>query len=159
MPTLVCGIAYVDLNRREADLALRTSNPPGADLVTVKLAEATVGIFGTPALVERWRGADLADVPFITWDANWAHLEDARYLASIGAKVVLRANSLPAHLAAARAGLGFVVNVAESSEGLVPLVPDLGVTGSLWLTAHRTMRRVPRVNAVWEVVREAFTAS
>lgn len=158
VPTLICGIAYVDLNRREADLALRTSNPRGDDLVTVKLAETKVGVFGTQALVDRWRGAELAEVPFITWDAGWAHLEDARFLASIGANVVLRANSLPAHLAAARAGLGFVVNVAESSAGLVPLVDDLGVTGALWLTAHHTMRRVPRVNAVWTVVRATFAS-
>ncbi|MCO4772018.1 MAG: LysR family transcriptional regulator [Deltaproteobacteria bacterium] len=156
VPTLVCGIAYVDLNRREADLALRTTNPPGDDLITVKLAEGNVGVFGRADLVERWRGAELSEVPFITWDASWAHLADARFLAGIGANVVLRANSLPAHLAAARAGLGFVINVPESSAGLVPLVPDLGVGGALWLTAHRTMRRVPRVNAVWDVVREVF---
>ncbi len=157
VPTLLCGIAFVDLHRREADLALRTSNPVESDLVTRKVAEATVGIYGTAQLVERWRGVPLPEVPFITWDAAWSHLADARYLASIGARIVLRASSLPAHLAAARAGLGFVINVGESSAGLEPLVADLGApAGSLWLTAHRTMRRVPRVHAVWETVVEVF---
>lgn len=157
VPSLLCGIGYVDLNRREADLALRTSNPPGNDLVTVKLAEVSVGVFGTPELVERWRGADLSEVPFISWDATWAHLEDARFLASIGANVVIRANSMPAHLAAARAGLGFVINAGPSNDGMAALIPDMGIQGALWLTTHRTLRRVPRVAAVWDLIRRFFT--
>lgn len=152
-PTLLCGVAFVDLARREADIALRAWNPPGEDLVTTKLASAPVGIFGTPALVDQWRGRPLSEVPFISWDSRHDHLEDSRWLASIGARVVLRANVMPAHLAAARAGLGFVINVAESSAGLVPLQAQLGETrGALWMTAHRTMRRVPRVAAVWDAV-------
>lgn len=154
-PTVLCGIDFVDLNRREADLALRTRNPPGEDLVTVKVAEGTAGVFGTPELVERWRDRPLNEVPFISWDDRHRHLEDARFLDSIDANVVLRANSLPAHLAAARAGLGFVINIAESSAGLVPLVAELpGASGALWMTTHRTLRRVPRVAAVWDAVLE-----
>jgi len=157
VPTVLCGIGYVDLNRREADLALRIKNPPGEDLVTVKLGEVAVGVYGTEELVQRHREDPLSEIPFISWDAGWSHMEDARFLASIGANVVLRANSLPAHLAAARAGIGFIINGAGSNAGLVPLIPQLGdATGALWLTAHRTMRRVPRVAAVWDVVREFF---
>lgn len=156
VPSLLCGIGFVDLNRREADLALRTSNPPGDDLVTVKLAEVSVGVYGAPDLVEQWRGADLSEVPFISWDGTWAHLEDARFLTSIGANVVIRASSLPAHLAAARAGLGFVIDAGPASDGLAPLIPDLGVTGALWMTTHRTLRRVPRVAALWELIRAFF---
>ena len=152
VPTLLCGISYVDLNRREADLALRTTNPPGEDLVTVRVAEVEVGIYGSPELVERWSGREPQELPWITWASAWEHLADAQWIQSIGGRVVLRASTLPAHTAAARAGLGFVIGTA--TEGLEPLVQSVGVTGSLWMTTHRTQRRVPRVDAVWNTILE-----
>jgi DNA-binding transcriptional LysR family regulator len=156
VPTVLCGIEFVDLARREADLALRTWNPPGDDLVTVKVAEEDVGVFGTAELVDRWRGEPLTAVPFIGWDEQHRHLDDQRYLDSIGARVVLRTSSLPAHLAAARAGLGFVINAGATSRGLVALQPSLGgVRGALWMTTLRTLRRVPRIAAVWDAVLES----
>jgi DNA-binding transcriptional LysR family regulator len=88
-----------------------------------------------------------------TPESSWLreHIPDAR--------VVLRASDLQVLLGAAQSGIGAVV-VAEPLgrfAGLVPLPPRHAMPeGVLWLVAHRALRPVPRVDAVWNWLVSAF---
>lgn len=166
---LEATVAYVDLTRREADLALRAMRPATGDLVSVRLAEEQDTLFATPAVVKRWGPLkSFASVPFITYGDALAHIPTARWVreAARGAALVLKSDSATAQLAAAQAGLGAVLlprafgpvtHLAEVAlaPALRRTLPALPVQ-QLHLVGHRAMRMVPRIAVVWDFLLDAF---
>jgi DNA-binding transcriptional LysR family regulator len=160
-----------DLTRHEADLALRSVPPRGADLVTTKLGSGRWIPAGSPELVEEHgKLAAWSDVPWIGWDRDLASFAPARWLAQHVAKaeVVLRTSQFSAQIAAARTSLGAVLLPAPYIRvlGLAPLpyakalAPSLDGAPSddLWLVCHRVLRDLPRVAAVWTFLAEEMRA-
>ncbi len=153
---------FVDLARREADLALRTRRPEHGDLVAVRLLQAQLAVMGAPHWAQTLPPMALRELPWLGWDRLFEHLPEARWLAAHAPEsaVVLRSNSVPFQLAAARAGLGAVLCPLPQGQQLglvpVPLLPhDAALVaalpaGDLWMVCHRAVREVPRVRAVWQ---------
>lgn len=159
---LAPATALVDLATREADLAIRTVRPAKGDLVVQRLASFRLVVVRSPGLAVR-RGAPLAELPWLAWDAGLAHLPEARWLATHvpDARVVFRATELATLLAAAQQGVGLLVApsaVAERAGGLEPLEVPLALPaeGAVWLVAHAALRPVARVAAVWDWLAESF---
>jgi DNA-binding transcriptional LysR family regulator len=156
--------ALVDLGQREADLAMRVVKPVEGDLVLRKLTDYRMAVACTPSMAELAK-RDLAELPWLSWDRTMAHIPEARWLAATfpDAKVALLATDLSTLVRAARAGIGALLMpepIAALEGGLVRLPLD-GVElpeGSLWLVAHRALRRVPRVAVVWEWIVSYFAA-
>lgn len=165
---LVPAVAYADLGRREADLAIRSFAPTAGDLITTRLIEAEQIPVAAPALARSLgRLSRLDAVPWLGWSASLAHLPDAQWMAEHVAaeQVVLRCSTFEPLFEAARAGLGAML-VAPSFAALAglerlrlrrPLRESLDPfpRGSLHLVGHRALRDVPRVAAVWSFLREA----
>jgi DNA-binding transcriptional LysR family regulator len=95
-----------------------------------------------------------------------ARIPEARWFAENvpESRVVMRTQDLGTLLAAARVGLGAVVvpePMAAMAGGLVAVAygrtPLPG--GSLYLVAHRALRAVPRVAAVWRWLTEGFSTT
>jgi DNA-binding transcriptional LysR family regulator len=166
---LVPSVAYADLTRREADLAIRSTPPSSGDLRVTRLAEV-----GLSPFVSAERAAALGAVrsldamPWITWNDELAHLLDAQWIAANVSveRVVLRCSTFEPQVEAARAGLGAVMLVGTQSAGLVPLRLGRALRkrlppwpkGSIYLVGHRALRDVPRVAAVWSFILEAVAA-
>ncbi|MCV0396033.1 MAG: LysR family transcriptional regulator [Rhizobiaceae bacterium] len=155
-----------DLLAQEVDVAVRTVAPRQASLVARKVAAIPLGLFASRAYVER-RGLpaafpDLADHDFIGPDRNRADLAMAASLGGAFARerFVVRTDSHPAQLAAARAGLGIAVSqtpVGESDPDLVRVLPDMEVaTLETWIVTHENLARVPRVRAVFDSLVGSF---
>ena len=162
---LDASIRYLDLTRREADLALRPVRPESGDLVTVKIADEQDCLFTSAAYAaELGTVRDLGDARWIGWERDLAHVPSARWLNEHvpESKVVLRTSSVGAQLSAAEAGLGVVllpdaygkrrpltaVRLSPALRGSLPPTPRQ----SLWLVGHRATRDVPRIAAVWETI-------
>ncbi|MDB4944617.1 MAG: lysR [Labilithrix sp.] len=153
----------LDLTRREADVAVRSVAPVGAELVTTRLAKAPWVAAASADLVKRLgRVATWEEVPWITWDRDYASYAPAVWLASHAprATVVLRTSHFASQLAAAVAGLGVGLFPAAfvRARGLVP-VRHADAPGALawprtdvWLVGHRALRDVPRVAVVWQAL-------
>lgn len=161
--------AVVDLSRREADLALRTLRPRGADLVQKRLSTSRVTPLASPAYarglgtLKRFHdaryvafGEILAALPHAAWMKR--HLE--------GARVVLATDSYTCQLRAAEAGAG-IVFAAPSFAAMFDLVPVTLAPAlraalaelpedDLWLVGHAATRDVPRIAAVWTFLDELF---
>jgi DNA-binding transcriptional LysR family regulator len=151
---------------------VRSVDSEGAQLVTQKLREARWVLAGSAELVGRlgtlkhWE-----DAPWISWDdALGARVGAARWLRTTvpHANRVLTTSHFAAQLAAAERGVG-VVLLAEPYLSLrrlvrVPLHARLKPAAArwpvdrVWLVTHRTLRRVPRVAAVWDTLRDALLA-
>ncbi|BDG05106.1 LysR family transcriptional regulator [Anaeromyxobacter oryzae] len=161
-------VAYADLTRREADLAVRTTRPTSGDLLVKKLGEVMGGVYGAPRYAaELGTLRRLDQARWITWGDDLAHLAPARLVAERvpAAQIVVRTSHMGAQFAAAAAGVGVLLSDPHTarSSGLVelPLAPALRRSlppltgGALWLVAHRALRDVPRIAAVWTFLEEA----
>jgi DNA-binding transcriptional LysR family regulator len=159
-------VGYVDLARREADLVLRGMRPERGDLVAVRVATSRSLPFGRDDLAARLgRVSDPAAVPWITYGPDLAHIPDAAWVLAVAPEraLVLRTSSFTAQVAAVEAGLG-VTLIPERLVASRPRLAPLGFSrklaatlpaypeGALWLAAHRAMRSIPRIAAVWDFI-------
>lgn len=156
------GEAVVDLNRREADLALRIVRPTRGDLVARKVDEVP----WRPA-ASRELAAQLSSSQAPPW-IGWHRLQGvpaAQWMARCRIEPVVRSDSMTSQIAAAQAGVGValipvqsithygLVEVAVSQPQAPPLPRD-----ELYLVTHRALRNVPRIRAVWEALVAHFEA-
>lgn len=158
----------VDLDRAEADLAVRTRRPGRGDLVAQRLMAASVGLFASPDYVDRLpRDCTLRDLHFISWTAEFSQFGPVRWLVEHGLehRVVMRSNGLLTQRAAAAAGVGAVLHesITATQGGLVPVLvehPPLPVQET-WLVTPESLVHVPRIAAVAEFIRDvvAFARS
>jgi len=145
----------LSLAKREADVAVRLARPQAGELVTRRLAAIAYGVYAAP---------DGDASAWVGYDDSYAHLPEAQWLArhATGARVALRANSLPAQIAAVRAGFGKALLprwFAEEEGGLLPLPPPAPPpVREAWLVVHRDLKDVPRVRALIDAVAAAFDA-
>jgi len=158
---LLAGEKLVDVNRRDADLALRTARPEAGDLVVTKLLTITWRPAALPATVtalgriKRW-----SDVPWIGCAEAFRHTTPGRWFQSEleGIEPVVRSPNLRVQIAAVEAGLGVALVPDRSLEhyGLAALnlAPKLRKCSwpedTVYLVTHRSLRRIPRVAAVWD---------
>lgn len=165
---LEASVGYVDLTRREADLALRAVRPQSGDLVGVRLLEAEAVIAVAPSAARCAPIDDLGAIDWVTWGADLAHLPDAGFVTRHvpADRVVLRTSSMDAQIQAVRAGIGAMLIhrpfLPLTGLAALPLGPRATERlralprGSLWLVGHRALRDVPRVRVVWDFLLALF---
>ncbi|MEQ8486359.1 MAG: LysR family transcriptional regulator [Pseudomonadales bacterium] len=151
------GDSDYDLNRREADLALRATTRPPEHLVGRKVMSLSWWIAGRSRSASRtWRA--LADADFIGAERALMRLDAFQWLEKhYGHRVVARANDLSTMAGLARAGVGLALLPSDVQEpGLKRLhrVPDLA--GELWLLTHPDLRHVQRIRTVWDALIDAL---
>jgi DNA-binding transcriptional LysR family regulator len=160
----------LDLARHETDLALRSIRPESAHLIAVKLLSKHPWVVAAsaPRAGELGKVRDWSDVPWISWDRDFASYAPVRWLNrhAPSAQVVLRTSHFASQLAAAAAGVGVVLlpELDRRTRGLAAVDHTRALAASvsalptddLWLVCHRSLRDLPRVDAVWRFLRELF---
>ena len=152
--------ASADLLGQEADVAVRMTEPSQGALVARKVAAIPLGLFADRNYAAR-RGlpgtlTELVDHDVIGPDRATADLALAAGIdpGLVRERFVLRTDSHPAQLAAARAGIGIAVvqvPTGTADPGLVPVLPDLEVGRlAVWITMHEDLRTLPRVRALFD---------
>lgn len=166
---LLSLVGYVDLGRREADIALRAQRPRSGDLVATRLVQSPWTIVASEAYAASLpRTRSLDTLRWVSWGAELEHLPDATWLRARvdPARICLASSSMTAQIEAVRAGIGAMVAPAPYAalDGMVELrVPKAVRTslaqippGELWLACHRALRHVPRVAVTWEWLHQHF---
>ncbi|MBX2803973.1 MAG: LysR family transcriptional regulator [Myxococcales bacterium] len=153
--TLLTGRATMDLDRREADVALRMVRPVRGDLVVRRVRAIRWCLVVASGRAQAWRERPLASLPWVGWEhpperLTWPEME--------GVRPVVCSDDLTTQIEAVRAGLGVAVlpqPVLGHYDGLEALQPDAqeqGVSMPLFLATHRTLFDVPRIRALWEML-------
>jgi DNA-binding transcriptional LysR family regulator len=154
-------ISYVDLARREADLALRFDKPPARDLVLLATVSHPVRAFATRAYAAKLpRGYGLADVGWVGWPPALAHLPPTAQLAARipGFAPVFASDDFLVQLRAAEAGVGAVVlgrgrSTRALPTSLVELDLDFGkIRATTYLVCAKSALAIPRVRAVADLL-------
>ena len=163
---VVLDNASANLLEQEADVAVRMCPPRQDALVAKKVASIPLQLFAhVDYLTRRGRPAgldDLARHDLIGPDRAPADLEwVATLLPGLRHdRFVVRTDSHPAQLAAARAGLG--IAVVQRPIGLADPVLDAVLPGftiawlDTWIVTHENLRDLPRVRAVFDCLVDAF---
>lgn len=160
----------VDLERWEADIAIRNVRPTrGDELVFTKLRETRAGLFAARRLLDRLVGpthdeealvklaaGDGEHLPFVDWTTELSHLALGRARETLfpRADVVLRSHSMETIRCATASGVG--LGLLPAFFGLLsPTLVELPCprltdsTAGLYLVGHSALRDTPRVEAVW----------
>lgn len=155
---ILSSIRYVDLVRREADLALRLQRPRQRELVTVASIEVPNAVCATSEYARQLPEAyDAADVDWIAWAPPFENLAPNPQLEARipGFRPVLASDDFLVQWRAAEAGVGAMLisplhHRLAPERKLVPLAIDLGLPerSELHLVCASTAQDVPRVRAV-----------
>ena len=154
-----------DLGRRQADIALRLVKPTDPAFTARKVASLAWGLYAAPGYL-RGRGriatpADLREHDLLVYEQA-PDTRQTQWLERYGlaSRIVLRANSIDAVYAAARAGWGVALLPAFSAQRATrldlvfekPLERNL----SLWLVTHADLRKSRRIRTVFRLLAQAF---
>jgi len=159
----VAGDTDYDLNRREADIALRATRRPPPQLIGRKLTDLDWWVCRSRSARGRSPGhpEELSDHPLIGADSTLLRLEVFQWLHAVHQdRIVARANDLSTMAALARAGVGLALLPSDQQEpGLKRLfvLPQFG--GELWLLTHPDLRHVRRVKTVWDAIIETVAGT
>ena len=147
---------FVNLSRRDADVAVRPSNAPPDNLVGRKLGTVRTAPYAARAYLGRIGDdgrpdGDWARYDWVAPDESLAHLRQARWLREHvpADKYAASVDSLLGMAAAVEAGLGagmLLCLLADTRPGLVRLAdPDPALDTDVWILTHPDLRRVNRI--------------
>ncbi|WP_075792344.1 LysR family transcriptional regulator [Massilia putida] len=144
--------SFLNLSRRDADVAIRPSNTPPDNLVGRKLGRLRTAPYAAQAYLRR-RGAvgGWADHDWVAPDDSLAHLRQARWLREHvpPERYAISVDSLLGMAAAVEAGLGagmLLCLLADARPGLVRLAePEPALDTDVWILTHPDLRRVNRI--------------
>jgi DNA-binding transcriptional LysR family regulator len=153
---IVTSTVAVELGRHEADLALRLVRPTRDNLKARRVGLMTYSVYATGEYLRRHPALDndpLKGRAFIAWDEAHAHLPAAAWLARTAPDIdiALVTSSLPAQIAAVRAGLGLAVlpDFLAVGEDLVRVIPSEKLfNNEVWVVTHANLSGSARIRAV-----------
>ncbi len=140
-----------DLNRRQADIALRLSRPEKSAVTVRKLTDMPFGFYSAPDYDKPEHVWD-----FINWDETTASIPQHRWIEERlhGRKVVLRSNDTSIQAAAAGSGLGVAILphfVGDADPRLARLYPHESFPPrEVWMLVHEDLRDAPRIRTVMD---------
>ena len=163
---VLSAVRYVDLARREADLALRRRANSARDLVTLRTFEVENGVFASPAYAKRLPSRPtFSDIDWIAWPR---HLEEIPPNPQLRAVIpefepAFASDDYTVQLRACLEGAGAMILAAVEHPGsqlrsLCSVDVDLGEHrfGQMHLVAAKSALLVPRVRAVADALRDVL---
>ncbi|HYE42941.1 MAG TPA: LysR family transcriptional regulator [Caulobacteraceae bacterium] len=166
---LVAIPGVLSLSKREADVAVTLSPPREGRLLTRKLTDYNLGLYGTAAYLDARppieSRADLGSQRFIGYIEDLLYAPELDYMEApdVDIHVGLKSSNLIAQLQAALAGAGLCVIpdfIARREPTLVRVLPGhVGLTRSLWLVTHQDLKNLARIRAVTDFTVEAVRAA
>ncbi|WP_174273947.1 LysR family transcriptional regulator [Sphingomonas bacterium] len=160
---------HVSLSRRDADLIVSTVRPRRGRMFINKLAEFKMGLYASPAYLER-RGTPvnagaLATHDFVGFIEDLLDTDDYAPLDQIveNPRLAFRSSSIVSQQSAIAAGIGLGLLhsfAARYSPGIRQiLVDEVGVRRAYWLLVHADLRRIPRIRAVIRFLQQLVGAA
>ena len=153
---VVTDVRSANLDRHDADLALRLVRPTRGSLTVRRLGRQRYALYGSARLLREGvpPSGRLGEADFIVWSDAYADLDAARWTerALAGRAPALVTTSLYAQYVAARAGCGFAVLpcfLADPDPALrrIPSSAD-ALVQEVWLVMHTDLAASARVRAV-----------
>lgn len=159
---LLVSDMHFDLNRREADIALRLGHPVQETLVGRRVGRLAFGVYCAQEQYQAGIEANLAGHDWIGFGSGHAPLRRALAEWMPGLRPQFRTNSISTAVASARAGLGLAAlpcAIADPDPQLtrVALFPN-EFRLDLWLLTHEDLRHTARIRALIDFMTSSLEA-
>lgn len=153
---LVTGVSTINLQRRDADMALRLVRPEQGKVTIRRLGELGFGLYASKSYLQRKplnkEETMLKNADFIGWPETHQNLPAAKWIEknSRGKTCCLRAGSMSAHISAVEAGIGMGVlpNFIALTKNLICVRNDIGCNQPIWLVIHSDLTNSGRIRVV-----------
>lgn len=149
----------VDLNRREADIALRLTKPNESGLISRRLGTVGFGLYASPRYLAATKPKDYG---FIGYDEALGQISQQRWLEQQlrGRPVVFLCSDMTTmyHATCAEMGVAVLPHFAGTTDPRLRPVPA-GTDApdrDIWLLVHPDLRRAPRVRAAMDYLVALF---
>ena len=163
---IVATNSLSDLRRREADIAVRNTEPTDPEMIARRMPDQRGGFYATPDLIARHgpfcEVRDLRDAPLIGFGSDGAYLEalQKRQVPVTEANFVAGSESHLVHWEMARRGIGIGIVgdvVGDKDDLVVPVLRDqLSFEFPVWLVAPAELRTSRRVRIVFDLLAEVL---
>ncbi|WP_169927167.1 LysR family transcriptional regulator [Labilithrix luteola] len=159
---LVASDGWLNLPRRDVDIALRFARFEHQDVLQRSVARIGFGLYASARYLDRRGMPDFTlgcpGHAVITMSDDVENVADVPWLRAIAhaASIAFRSNGRDAHAIAAAEGAGLAClprHLAERTPGLVRLAPPSPPPARrAWLGIHRDGSRIPRIRAVMDAL-------
>ena len=160
---------FVNLSKREADLAVTIEHPKGGPYVCTKLCDYHLRLYATREYLDSHPPVkttdDLREHDFIGYVDELLFSTELLYMSRIAPseRIVFRSTSVIAQYTVALQGGELAVLpcfLAAQDARLLPVLEhEVVVTKSFWIYCHEDHRHLRRVREIWEHVRAAADAN
>ena len=157
-----------NLNKREADIALRMFRPSQADLYVKKLMNIPLSFYATQEYLDKHKSPeniqDLLNHTLIGFDQNMMLVSSAvgENMGVSREDFFLRTDSLLSQIALIRSGAGIGVThkmVAQRYPELIQVIPQLTLPAlELWSVCHRDIQQNNRIKAFMRFLSDELTS-
>lgn len=150
----------VDLNRREADIALRLTKPGESGLIARRMGAVGFGLYASPTYLAATRPKDYG---FIGYDEVLGQISQQHWLEQQldGRPIVFLCSDMATMYHATCAGMGVAVlpHFAGSTDPKLRRVPadTHAPDREIWLLVHPDLRHAPRIRVVMDYLVALFT--
>ena len=158
-----------DLQRREADIAIRHMRPEQPDLIARSLGEASAHLYAASSYLDRMgrpeKPEDIARHIFVGYEHNERLVEGLNAIGIPMTEEIIRVTSGNGVVVweMVRQGLGISAmsdDVAALTPGVERVLPGQGTLRfPIWLTAHRELHKSRRVRLVFDLLFERLRTS
>jgi len=157
---LIASNEVSDLQRREADIAIRSFRPTEPELIAKKIKDVTGYFYATPDYLQKLgEVSDISDLQ----KADFISIGDVdRFIASLKERgvsidknqIMMQTDSHLVHWEMAKQGFGVGIvpsQIGDNEDGVQRLLPSqLNLTFSVWLTTHQELRTSKRIQIVFD---------
>ena len=153
---------YVNLSKRQADIAIRPTLSPPDTLVGRRICAIAFAPYAATQLLAGTPSPTLGALDWITVDESLAHLAADKWFRRNlpEAHVVMRSNSLTGLMAGATNGMGAAMLpcfMGDPAPALMRLSdPVEAAASALWLLTHEDLRHTARVRAFMDFMANAL---
>lgn len=136
----------LNIEKRDADVALRPSLSPPDELVGMRLSRVSFGIYAAPSYLEKRGKSDLNAMDWLLPDGILEHSPASRWIRKVipAERIVFNADSFVALRNMAEAGLGVTILplcVVRPSSGLKQIEAEpIASAVDLWVLTHADLR-------------------
>lgn len=160
---IVVGHALMDLDRQQADVAMRLQQTPLPDLVGVRVGQVFEAVYARPELVLAQAQRAAPPLPFVAWATSNAFKKRAAQHGFAAPSLGPVCSDVISQCALAEAGAGAAILpcfVGDRSPELVRLPSSKPIPSqTIWVLNHADLRRSARVRAVAEFLVKTLKAA
>lgn len=152
---LTASSGFLNPTRRETDIAILLARPRKGPLVTRKLTDYTLGLYGSLDYLQRAGGVAgreaLKRHRIIGYIPDQIYAPELNYLSELapGMEASLRSSSINAQHRLCHAGAGLAILpdfIGGQDKGLRRVLPDFTLQRAFWLAIHQDVRNLARVS-------------